>query len=69
MSVESVLLGDRRQGNKINVAGNQTGLQGCHQHALAPHGVYLTWLVEPCGALPRKCYYYYNNNDNKHLRG
>jgi hypothetical protein len=24
-------------------------------------GCYLTELVEPCGALPRKCYYYYYN--------
>jgi hypothetical protein len=31
MGADSVLLGDRRQGNKGNVAGKQTGLQGCHQ--------------------------------------
>jgi hypothetical protein len=39
MGADSVLFGDGRQGNKTNVAGNQTGLQGCHQHALAPRGV------------------------------
>jgi Uri superfamily endonuclease len=54
----SILFGDGRQGNKTNVAGNQTGLQGCHQHTWPLTGCYLTWLVEPCGALPRKCYYY-----------
>jgi hypothetical protein len=31
------------------------GSQGCHQKVEAPRGVYLTELVEPCGALPRKC--------------
>jgi hypothetical protein len=56
MGADSVLLGDRRQGNKTIVAGNQTGSQGCHQHSWPLTGCYLTWLVEPCGALPRKCY-------------
>jgi hypothetical protein len=35
------------------------GSQGCHQKVIAPRGLYLTELVEPCGALPRKCSFLY----------
>jgi hypothetical protein len=39
--------------------GDGLGSQGCHQKVIAPRGVYLTELVEPCGALPRKCLFIY----------
>jgi hypothetical protein len=36
------------------------GTAGLSPEVLGPRGRYLTGLVEPCGALPRKCYYYYH---------
>jgi hypothetical protein len=65
MRSNSVLLGNRRQGSKVNrsaehLRGRETnGIAGLPPEVVGPRGRYLTGLVEPCGALPRKCYYYY----------
>jgi hypothetical protein len=52
------------------------GWQGCHQKVQPLAGCYLTELVEPCAAVPRKCLFIHlficvcgeNALDNGHAR-
>jgi hypothetical protein len=56
MGADSVLLGDRRQGSREHLCGQgNKEIAGLPPEVLGPRGRYLTGLVGPCGALPRKC--------------
>jgi hypothetical protein len=51
VTASKAITAERLQGNK--------GIAELPPEVLGPRGRHLTGLVEPCGALPRKCYYYY----------
>jgi hypothetical protein len=55
MGVDSVLLGYRRQGNKTTLQGNKRDCRVATR-SLRPSRALSDGVVEPCGALPRKCY-------------
>jgi hypothetical protein len=48
----------REIGFTLNISGSResNGIAGLSPEVVGPRGRYLTGLVEPCGALPRKCY-------------
>jgi hypothetical protein len=48
-------LGDRHPGKQDASLLENKGIAGLPPEVLGPRGRYLTGLVEPCGALPRKC--------------
>jgi hypothetical protein len=61
-----VWLGNRHQGLKGKIVSRRNiceagcnGIAGLSPEVVGPRGRYLTGLVEPCGALPRKCSFTY----------
>jgi hypothetical protein len=56
---DSVWLGDGHQGSYDITGAGFKGIAGLSPESQAPRGAYLTELVEPCGALPRKCLFIY----------
>jgi hypothetical protein len=59
MGFDSVWLGDRHQGCVDITRQRNKGIAGLPPEVVGPRGRYLTGLVEPCGALPRKCLFIY----------
>jgi hypothetical protein len=59
MLTNSVLFGNRRQGDQDRRSRGNKGIAGLPPEVVGPPGRYLTGLVEPCGALPRKCLFIY----------
>jgi hypothetical protein len=55
----SVWFGDGQQGNHDTRLQGNKGIAGLPPEVIGPRGRYLTGLVEPCGALPRKCLFIY----------
>jgi hypothetical protein len=59
MNADSVWFGNGHQGNQDTRLQGSKGIAGLSPEVLGPRGRYLTGLVEPCGALPRKCLFIY----------
>jgi hypothetical protein len=59
MDADSVWFGDGHQGNQDKRLRGNKGTAGLSPEVVGPRGRYLTGLVEPCGALPRKCLFIY----------
>jgi hypothetical protein len=59
MDADSVWFGDGHQGFQDRRKQGTKGIAGLPPEVLGPRGRYLTGLVEPCGALPRKCLFIY----------
>jgi hypothetical protein len=59
MDADSVWFGDGYQGFQDKRKQGNKGIAGLPPEVLGPHGRYLTGLVKPCGALPRKCLFIY----------